>query len=110
MTTFLPQRKLRELGFALMLSGALASFLWMLLIHDTTAKALLFCKAVFGRTSLAVGEGGPLSFGPFVWAYVDPLIIGLPLAIVVTVVVSLFTKKLDESHLELCMGVRPPRR
>ncbi len=92
-----------------MLSGALACFLWMLLVHETTAKALLFCKAVFGRTSLAVGEGGPLSFGPFIWAYVDPLIIGLPLAIVVTIVVSLFTKKLDESHLELCLGVRPPR-
>jgi hypothetical protein len=35
---------------------------------------------------------------------VDPLLIGLPIAIVVTVGVSLATKKLSEEHLELCMG------
>lgn len=92
-----------------MLSGALASFAWMLLIHETTSKALLFCNAVFGRHSLAVFENGPARLGPFVWAYVDPLIIGLPLSLLVTILVSLFTKKMDGKYLDFCMGVRPPK-
>ncbi len=90
-----------------MLSGAVACLLWMLLVHATTAKALLFCNAVFGQTSLAIVDGKPLAFGPFVWAFVDPLIIGLPLSIVVTIVVSCFTKKMDHAHLERCLGKLP---
>jgi SSS family solute:Na+ symporter len=33
---------------------------------------------------------------------VDPIIIALPVAILVTVAVSLGTKKMDEKHLEDC--------
>ncbi len=87
-----------------MICGATTCFIWMLLIHETTSKALLFCNAVFGRTSLAVINGKPLVWGPFVWSYVDPLIIGLPIAIIVTIAVSACTAKMPDKHLLLCMG------
>ncbi|HQM46972.1 MAG TPA: hypothetical protein PLC82_13985 [Smithellaceae bacterium] len=87
-----------------MICGATTCFLWMLLIHETTSRALLFCNAVFGRTSLALIDGKPLVWGPFVWPYVDPLIIGLPIAIIITIAVSCFTPKMPEKHLLMCLG------
>lgn len=93
----------RAAAIAGMLTGALSSVFWMFFMHETTARALLLCKALTGRTSLAVVEGTPLAHGPFIWAYVDPMIIGLPLSIVVTIAVSCFTKKMDRKHLDLCL-------
>ena len=42
--------------------------------------------------------------GPMVWAFVDPLIIGLPIAILITVLVTFVTKKFDSQHLDRCLA------
>lgn len=90
-----------------MLAGALSCTLWMLFVHNSSSKALLLCNALFGTTSLAIRDGVPIAHGPFVWAFVDPLIIGLPLSALVTVLVSAFTRKCDPAHLDRCLGSAP---
>ncbi|MBN1268701.1 MAG: sodium:solute symporter family protein [Kiritimatiellae bacterium] len=91
-----------------MLTGALSSIFWMLFVHEKESTALFLCQKLFGVRSLGIqmvdGAEKFIRHGPFMWAFVDPLIIGLPLAIIVTVVVSLFTKKVSEEHLRRCFG------
>lgn len=91
-----------------LLSGSLSSLFWILFVQEKASTALLLCNKLFGTRSLAIqmveGKEVFAKAGPFVWAFVDPMIIGLPIAIIVTVVVSLLTKKLSEEHLEMCMG------
>lgn len=93
-----------------MLSGAFASLFWMLFVHEKESTALLLCQKLFGVRSLAIrlveGKEVFLRHGPFIWAFVDPLIIGLPLAILVTWLVSLVTPKFDAGHLDRCLGPR----
>ncbi len=94
-----------------MLSGALASMLWMLFVHEKESTALLLCEKLFGVRSLGISvvEGKEVfaHMGPMVWAFVDPLIIGLPLAAIVTVLVSLWTRKFSIEHLERCFNGGP---
>ncbi|MCK4565036.1 MAG: sodium:solute symporter family protein, partial [Verrucomicrobia bacterium] len=91
-----------------MLAGAFSSLFWMIFVLEKTSAALTICDKLFGTPSLAVHMEDAskvyAKIGPMDWAFVDPLIIGLPIAIVVTVVVALLTKKLPEDHLERCMG------
>jgi len=44
--------------------------------------------------------------GKIIWAEVDPLFVAFPLAILVTVAVSLVTKPFSEDHIERCFGKR----
>lgn len=92
-----------------MLTGALASVFWMLFVHEKESTALLLCKTMFGTRSLGIriAESGAETFvrhGPFIWAFVDPLIIGLPLAILVTIIVSMLTRRMDAKHLDRCFS------
>lgn len=94
-----------------MLTGAASSLLWMLFVHEKASTALLLCHKLFGVRSLAVrmveGKEVFLKTGPIIWAFVDPLFVGLPVAILVTVVVSMFTRKFSKQHLEMCFGPGP---
>ncbi len=91
-----------------MLSGALSSLFWIVFVQEKASTALTICDKLFGTRSLAIqlvdGKEVFAKAGPMVWAFVDPLFIGLPIAIIVTVAVTMLTKKLPEDHLELCMG------
>lgn len=91
-----------------LLSGALSSLFWMVFVQEKASTALLVCEKLFGTRSLAIsmvdGKEVFAKAGPMSWAFVDPLIIGLPIAIIVTVVVSKFSKKLPEEHLDFCLG------
>ena len=91
-----------------MLSGALSSLFWMIFVQEKASTALLVCDKLFGTRSLAVslvnGKEVFAHSGPVIWAFVDPILISLPLAAGVTVLVSLFTKKLPDAHLTQCMG------
>jgi SSS family solute:Na+ symporter len=91
-----------------MLSGLFASLFWILFVQEKPSEALLVCEKLFGTRSLAIslvdGKEVFAHTGPMVWAFVDPLIIGLPIALVATVVVSLFTKKYDAQHLDRCLN------
>ena len=95
-----------------MLTGSISSIFWMLFVHEKESTALLLCNKLFHVRSLGIrmvpgAEPGQLvekfiHHGPMVWAFVDPLIIGLPLAILATVLVSKFTQRLSEDHLKKC--------
>ncbi|VGO18448.1 sodium:solute symporter family protein [Pontiella sulfatireligans] len=91
-----------------LLSGSLSSLFWIMFVQEKASTALLVCSKLFGTRSLAIqlvdGKEVFAKTGPMVWAFVDPLIIGLPIAIVATVLVSLFTKKTAAAHLDFCMG------
>ncbi|MBP7830603.1 MAG: sodium:solute symporter family protein [Kiritimatiellae bacterium] len=97
-----------------MLSGAVSSLLWMVFVHEKESTALLLCNKLFGVRSLAIRmvegpEAGAMveqfvKHGSLIWAFVDPLFIGLPIAIVVTVVVSLLSRKFADEHLARCFG------
>ena len=92
-----------------MLSGLGACLFWTVFVHEKTSTALLLCNKLTGLRSLAMQavDGGAPTFikhGPFMWAFVDPLLVGLPVAIVVTIVVSMLTKKFAAEHLDRCMG------
>ncbi len=75
-----------------MLGGFFSSAFWLVLVHGKEAKIFGLAKLLTGKDAL---------FG-MPWVVVDPLIIGLPTAIILTIVVSKFTKKIENEHLEIC--------
>ncbi len=77
-----------------MLAGFFSSIFWFLFVHEKESQVLGLAKALLGRPAL---WGEP-------WKVVNPIIISLPLAIAVTIVASLFTKPLDEKHVQLCFN------
>jgi SSS family solute:Na+ symporter len=100
-------RSITKLGaIAGMLSGALASMFWIFFVEQKASTALLLCNKLFGTRSLAIqtldGQEIFLSSGPIIWAYVDPLLIGLPISILLTLLVSCCTKKIESDHLARC--------
>ena len=82
------------------ISGGLAGFLlsafWLLFIHQKESSALKLCEWLSGKTSLLAGT----TTGFIIWEEVDPLFVALPLAIIVTIAVSAFTRRFPESHLK----------
>lgn len=94
------------------LSGGIVGFIvsafWLLFVHQKESEALQICQAVFGKPSIATKlvDGGvvPIITGKIIWTEVDPLFVAFPLAIVTTIVVSLFTKKFSEEHVRSCFG------
>ncbi len=83
-----------------MVGGFAVSFFFLLFVHKKEAAALGICKAVFGVNTLAAFY--PKGSGLWLMQFTDPNIIALPVAFILAVVVSLFTAKPDEKHLELC--------
>jgi len=75
-----------------MLTGFIVSSFWLLFVHFKEAKALGVCKALFGTDSLIGGKV----------AFVDALIIALPLSALVLIVVSLLSKPSSDEHLKVC--------
>jgi SSS family solute:Na+ symporter len=65
-----------------MLTGLASWALWVLLVHERESAAIGLARLVSGRPSLASGT---------MWAMVDPIVVALPLAAIVTVVGSLVT-------------------
>ncbi len=76
-------------------SGTVSSAFWLFFVHLKEAKAFGLSKAVFGVDSLALGTK---------YAYVDPILIALPIAIIFTVVFSYFTQPPAEKHIEKCFN------
>lgn len=96
-----------------LLGGAISSLLWMVFVQEKASTALLVCSKLFGTRSLAIqmvdGKEFFTQSGPIIWAFVDPILIGLPISILATLVVSRFTEKLPEEHMDLCMGKDKPK-
>jgi SSS family solute:Na+ symporter len=87
------RRATREGAIAGLVVGTLTSVFWMVFVHKSEAQALGIAKFILGRDLL-------ISQMP--WPVVDPIIIALPIAFVVTIVVSLVTKPPEEKHLDEC--------
>ncbi|NYB51928.1 MAG: sodium:solute symporter family protein [Methanobacteriaceae archaeon] len=73
--------------------GTIISLFWLVFEYKKSAEALGIAKAITG--SAMVIPGMP-------WPTVDPIVIALPIAFVVTIVVSLLTKKPSKEHMEKC--------
>jgi len=75
-----------------MVGGFAVSFFWLLFIHKKEAAAIGLCKALTGKITLL---GYP-------WVVVDPNVIALPISIILVIVVSLLTARMDDDHIEKC--------
>jgi len=98
----------RKGAIAGMVAGALASLLWMLFVHEKASSAFLLCETIFGVRSLgmAMVDGAAVyhKTGKIVWAFVDPMVAALPISILVTWTVSLFTARMPANHIDHCFG------
>lgn len=88
-------RRITKAGaIAGMMAGFASSMFWFLFVHEKESQVLGLCQAIFGRGAL---WGLP-------WKVVDPIFIALPIAAVVTIIVSLATKPPEASHLSTCFN------
>jgi SSS family solute:Na+ symporter len=79
------------------LSGLAVSLVILLFVFEKVSRPLGLCDLLFGVPSL--GAGTPLKD-------VDPLIFAVPVSLLFTVVVSVFSKKSRALHLEACFSRR----
>jgi SSS family solute:Na+ symporter len=80
------RRATRTGAIASMIAGAATSAFWLLFVHFQEAKALGFCKWLFGVDSIFSGK----------IIYIDALIFALPLSALTLVVVSMMSKGSEE--------------
>ncbi len=76
-----------------MVVGTFSALFWLFFVHAKEAAPLGICKALFGKPFL-------ISADP--WPVVDPILIGLPISLVVTVIVSLLSRPLEKEHIAHC--------
>ena len=65
---------------------------WMGLFHAKEAHVLGIAQHLFGRSTLA----------GFPWTVIDAQFIALPISFILAVMVSLFTGKLADKHIQKC--------
>ena len=85
-------------AIASMLSGFLANVIWMAFVNAKTAGALGICAKVFGRPCLVSPSWSPT------WNVVDPLVVGIPVALAVLILWSLIDQPMDPAHADYCFG------
>jgi SSS family solute:Na+ symporter len=83
----------KEGAIAGLITGTFVTVFWYLFIHKAEAVPLGICKMLFGQDVLVASMP---------WPVVDPILVALPLAILVTIAVSLMTKRPNDKHLEKC--------
>jgi len=69
-----------------MVVGIVTSVFWMFFIHKANAEMLRICELLTGKASLL----------PYPWSAVDPILVAFPLSFIVTILVSLGTKRLPQ--------------
>ncbi len=75
-----------------MVVGLASSVFWMLFVHKSNAAMLKLVVLLTGKESLLA----------YPWDSVDPILIAFPLAFIVTVVVTLFTRPVKKEILDKC--------
>lgn len=75
--------------------GTLISVFWILFEYKKSAEALGICQALTGKAVLIAAQP---------WPTVDSLVVALPIAFIITVVVSLLTKPPSKEHIEKCFS------
>lgn len=71
----------------------------MLFMHTKEATIFKVSQLILGKDTIA----------GFPWNVIDPLVIALPASIIVTLVVSLVTKPMEQSHIDKCFGFQSLR-
>ena len=95
-TAALYWKKATKIGvIAGLVSGTLASFFWLVFQYKKSAEALGISQAITGHPVL-------ITTSP--WPSVDPILIGLPIAAIVTIVVCLITKPPSKEHVDKCFN------
>ena len=84
------KRLTRKGAIAGILSGLTVCVFGFLFLHGKEAAVFGICQALFGRTTVLGG----------VWPSVDPMVLALPVSILFTIVVSLFTKVENPETME----------
>ncbi|MEL7669879.1 sodium:solute symporter family protein [Methanobacterium sp.] len=75
--------------------GTFASFFWLVFQYKKSAEALGICKVLTGNTVLITASP---------WPTIDPIVIGLPVAAIVTIIVCLITKPPSKEHVDKCFN------
>ncbi len=96
------KRLSRTAATASVLSGFLASTLWLVFIHGKSAAGVGLCMALFGKPNLVSANWSPT------WTVVDPLFIALPVSTIVVIVAGLLTKPMDKAYADYCFGGPKP--
>lgn len=89
------------------LTGFFVSTWWLFFIKGTETKILGLCKALTGMDTLAPSLQDLLGSWLPGWVLlpeVDPTVVALPLSVLVTILVSLCTRKYDPAHLDNCFS------
>lgn len=81
------KRTTKKGALAGIISGTLISLFCLIFTHQKEAAGLGICKLLTGQTVL---------FSSMPWPYVDPMVVALPLAFIITIAVSLLTKNTEE--------------
>jgi len=81
-------------GIAGMLVGSIIYIIDMLFIYTREASIFGVCRSLFGVDSLA----------SFPWIVIDPIVLALPASVIVTVLVSLITKPVDNDVINNLFG------
>jgi SSS family solute:Na+ symporter len=76
-----------------LVTGTFVTVFWYLFIHKSEASALGISKMLLGRDMLIT---------QMPWPVVDPIVVALPLAFLVTLAVSLMTRPMKKSYVEAC--------
>jgi Na+/proline symporter len=89
-------KKATKLGvIAGLVSGTFTSFFWLVFQYGKSATALGICQAI---------TGSPVLITASPWPTVDPIVISLPVAAIVTIVVCLITKPPHKEHVDRCFN------
>jgi SSS family solute:Na+ symporter len=89
------KRATKEGVIAGLVSGSVLSLFWLIFGFKKSAAAVGICQALTGQVVIITSNP---------WPTVDPLIIALPLAAIMTIVVSLITKPPSKEHLDKCFN------
>jgi len=73
------------------ISGLATAIFCFLFLHGKEAKVFGICEAITGSPTLIGG----------VWDFIDPLVFGLPVSIIFTVLVSLFTEVENKKRVDI---------
>jgi len=76
-----------------LVTGTVVTVFWYVFIHKAEAVPLGICKFLLGKDTLIT---------QMPWPVVDPIVVALPLAALVTIVVSLMTKQMSKEYVEEC--------
>lgn len=88
-------------------AGFAVSALWLLFVKTKEAQTLLLCKALTGKDSLANDLQNALGGWLPKWIVigeVDPIVVALPVSLLLTVVVSCFSRKFSTFHVDDCFS------